>query len=203
MNPSPKLKNNTTSTLSAPPTNGQVIHTPRFYEFMVWIMTRGKEQAFRKYIAELADLKKGESVLDIGCGAGTMALVAKQYVGETGRSCGIEPSLEMVSYARQKAKRQKILVDINPGVIEQIDYPSQSFDVILCLIVMHHMPDETKVQGIKEMVRVLKPGGRLVVVDSNLQLLPSFEKEGFIQMKSGKAPFIPDYDFVLWQMGSV
>ncbi len=96
-------------------------------------------------------------------------------------------------------KKQNALIDINPGVIEQIDYPSQSFDAILCLIVIHHMPDETKIQGIKEMARVLKPGGRLVIVDSNLQLLPSFEKEGFIQVKSGKAPFIPDYDFALWK----
>lgn len=202
MNSSPKLDNNTTNALSAPLTKGQVIHTPRLYEFIVWVMTRGKEQFFRKFIAELAELKKGESVLDIGCGTGTMALLAKQYVGETGKSCGIEPSVEMVAFARQKAIRKNVLVDINPGVIEQIDYPSQSFDAILCLIVMHHMPDETKIQGIKEMARTLKPDGRLVVVDSNLQLLPSFEKEGFIQVKSGKAPFIPDYDFVLWKMGN-
>lgn len=190
------------STLPIPETKGQVIHTPRLYEFIVWVMTRGKEQSFRKAIAELVDLKKGESVLDIGCGTGTMALLAKQYVGEEGRSCGIEPSLEMVSFARQKAKRRKSLIDINPGVIEQINYPSQSFDVILCLIVMHHMPDETKIQGIKEMARVLKTGGRLMVVDSNLHLLPSFEKEEFVQVKSGKAPFIPDYDFILWEMGT-
>jgi len=203
MKESPKLDANITSPLSSPRTKGQVIHTPRLYEFIVWVITRGKELAFRKFIAELAELKKGESVLDIGCGTGTMAVLAKQYVGEAGKSCGIEPSLEMVSFARQKAKQQKALIDINPGLIEQIDYPSQSFDVILCVIVMHHMPDEIKIQGIKEMARVLKSGGRLVVVDSNLQLLPSFEKEGFIQVKSGKAPFISDYDFVLWKMGSV
>ncbi len=199
MTPSPKLDSNRTSVLSTPQTKGQVIHTPRLYEFIVWVMARGKEQAFRKFIAKLAELKKGESVLDVGCGTGTMALLAKQYVGETGKSCGIEPSAEMVFFAKQKAKRQNALIDINPGVIEQIDYPSQSFDAILCLIVIHHMPDETKIQGIKEMARVLKPGGRLVIVDSNLQLLPSFEKEGFIQVKSGKAPFIPDYDFALWK----
>jgi len=196
MPPSPQ------SNSTAPKTTGQIIRTPRLYELIVWAMTRGKEQAFRKFVAELTELKKGESVLDIGCGTGTMALVAKQYVGETGKSCGIEPSTEMVAFARQKAKRKKASIDINLGVIEQIDYPSQSFDVILCLIVMHHMPDEAKIQGIKEMARVLKPGGRLVVVDSNLQMLPSFEKEGFIQVKSGKAPFIPDYDFILWKKGN-
>jgi demethylmenaquinone methyltransferase/2-methoxy-6-polyprenyl-1,4-benzoquinol methylase/phosphoethanolamine N-methyltransferase len=173
------------------------------YGFIVWVITRGKELAFRKFIAELTELKQGESVLDVGCGTGTMTLLAKQYVGEAGKSCGIEPSLEMVAFARQKAKRQNILVDIHPGVIERINYPPQSFDAILCLIVMHHMPDETKIQGIKEIARVLKPGGRLVVVDSNLHLLPSFEKEGFVQVKTGKVPSIPDYDFVLWKKGNI
>ncbi len=199
MNSKPQPEKTKTSTPPIPQTKGQIIHTPRLYELIVWAMTRGKEHAFRKFIAELVELQKGESVLDIGCGTGTMAVLAKQYVGEAGRSCGIEPSVEMVSFARQKAKRQKADIDIHPGVIEQINYPSQSFDVLLCVIVMHHMPDESKIQGIKEMARVLKPGGRLVVVDSNLDLLPPFEKEGFIQVKSGKAAYIPDYDFILWK----
>ncbi|MFN8413990.1 MAG: methyltransferase domain-containing protein [Anaerolineales bacterium] len=199
---SPEL-NRPTNTEAVPQTKGQVIHTPRLYEFIVWAMARGKEGQFRKFIADLVDLKKGESVLDVGCGTGTMAILAKQYVGEEGKSCGIEPSLEMVSFARKKAKKQNAIIEINPGCIEQINYPAKSFDVLLCLIVMHHMPDETKIQGIKEMARVLKPGGRLVVVDSNLHLLPSFEKEGFIQVKSGNALFIPDYDFVLWKMGTI
>jgi ubiquinone/menaquinone biosynthesis C-methylase UbiE len=84
-------------------------------------------------------------------------------------------------------------------VIERLDYPDHSFDVILCIIVMHHMPNETKLQGIKEMARVLKPGGRLLVVDSNLQLLPSFEREGFSQIKAGEIPFVAGYDFTLWR----
>jgi ubiquinone/menaquinone biosynthesis C-methylase UbiE len=65
-------------------------------------------------------------------------------------------------------------------VIERLAYPDQSFDVILCLIVMHHMPDATKRQGIKEMASVLKDGGRVLVVDSNLQLLPPFDQKDFL-----------------------
>jgi len=128
-----------------------------------------------------------------------MALLAKEYVGEGGKVCGIEPSLEMLTYARRKAERRKLLIEINPGVIENLEYPADSFDVIFCIIVMHHMPDETKVQGIKEMARVLKPGGRLVVIDSNLHILPSFEEEGFVQVRTGKAQSISDYDFALWK----
>ena len=200
---SPQLHNKATNSLSAPQTKGQVIHTPMLYEFIVWAITRGKEKAFRKFIAELAEIKSGESVLDVGCGTGTMALIAKEYVGKTGQVSGIEPSLEMVACAQRKAIQRKVSIEVSAGVIERLDYPSQSFDVVLCLIVMHHMPDETKIQGIKEMARVLKSGGRLVVVDSNLHLLPSFEKEGFVQVKSGKVPSVSDYDFTLWKIGAI
>ena len=183
----------------APQTQGQVIRWPAFYELILWVITRGKEKAFRGFVADVAGLQSGEAVLDVGCGTGTQALVAKKYVGETGRVSGIEPSLEMVTYAQRKATRHHLAVDIQPGVIERLDYPDHSFDVILCIIVMHHMPDETKLQGIKEMARVLKPGGRLLVVDSNLQLLPSFEREGFSQIKAGEIPFVGGYDFILWR----
>ena len=183
----------------APQTQGQVIRWPAFYELILWVITRGKEKAFRGFVADVAGLQSGEAVLDVGCGTGTQALVAKKYVGETGHVSGIEPSLEMVTYARRKATRHHLAVDIQPGVIERLDYPDHSFDVILCIIVMHHMPDETKLQGITEMARVLKPGGRLLVVDSNLQLLPSFEQEGFSQIKAGEIPFVGGYDFILWR----
>ncbi len=185
----------------APQTKGQVIHTPKFYELIVWIATRGKERAFRHFITDLVELQPGESVLDVGCGTGTQAMLAKECVGETGRVSGIEPSLEMVAYARRKAARRGLVLDIQPGVIERLSYPDCSFDVIFCIIVIHHMPDETKIEGIKEMARVLKPGGRLLVVDSNLQILPSFEQEGFARVTDGKVPFLDGYDFILWKIG--
>jgi ubiquinone/menaquinone biosynthesis C-methylase UbiE len=109
----------------------------------------------------------------------------------------------MVAYARRKATRRGLVVDIQPGVIERLDFPDKSLDVILCIIVLHHMPDETKVQGIKEMARVLKPDGRLLVVDSNLDLLPSFEREGFAQVKAGEIQSVSGYDFILWRMDPV
>ncbi len=95
------------------------------------------------------------------------------------------------------------MVEINLGVVERLDYPARSFDVVLGLIVMHHLPDETKLQGIREMSRVLKAGGRLVIVDSNLHLLPSFEQERFVQVKTGPVPSVAGYDFSLWKAGGV
>lgn len=186
---------------AAPRTDGQVIHTPRMYALIVWAVTRGREKAFRKFVAELAGLQPDESVLDVGCGTGTMALVAREAVGAAGRVVGIEPSLEMVAAARRKASRRGISVQIEPGVIERLDFPDRSFDAALCLIVLHHMPDATKARGIHELARVLKPGGRLVVVDSNLHLLPSFEQEGFVRVSAGPVAAVPGYDFTLWRLG--
>ena len=184
----------------APQTQGQVIRWPGVYELILWAVTRGREKAFRQFIMDLVGLQPGEAVLDVGCGTGTQALAAKEIVGEPGRVCGIEPSLEMVTYARRKAVRRGLLVDFRPGVIEHLEYPDKSFDVVLCIIVLHHMPDEAKLQGIKEIARVLKSGGRLLVVDSNLQLLPSFEREGFSRLGAGKIPFPGGYDFTLWRI---
>jgi len=199
MNNAHQPLDNPPTSLLARQTNGQVIRWPIFYELILWLTTGGKESAFRRYAMQLTDLQPGEAVLDVGCGTGSMAILARELVGETGRVSGFEPSPEMISFARRKAARRKLSVDFRTGVIEHIDYPAGSFDVLFCLIVMHHMPDETKLLGIKEMARVLKPGGRLLVVDSNLQLLPPFEQHGFVALRTGPMPIVRGYDFTLWQ----
>jgi ubiquinone/menaquinone biosynthesis C-methylase UbiE len=203
MNSSGQYQSKKSGEAPAPQTQGQVIRWPVFYELILWAVTRGREKAFRRFVTDLVGLQPGEALLDVGCGTGTQALLAKEYVGEAGSVSGIEPSLEMVNYARRKAVRSGRSVDIQPGVIEKLDYPDQSLDVIFCVIVLHHMPDETKIRGIKEMARVLKHGGRLLVVDSNLQLLPSFEQEGFSQVKAGEMPYVNGYDYILWKIDHI
>jgi ubiquinone/menaquinone biosynthesis C-methylase UbiE len=182
-----------------PQTQGQVIRWPRFYDFLLWVVTHGREQALRQRLADVARLQPGEAVLDVGCGTGTMALEARERVGTTARVSGIEPSVRMIAYARRKAERADLSVDFQPGVIEQLAFPNQSFDVVLCIIVLHHLPDDLKHRGLAEIARVLKPGGRLLVVDSNLHLLPSWEAVGFLQVETGTIPFLRGYDFALWR----
>jgi ubiquinone/menaquinone biosynthesis C-methylase UbiE len=126
----------------------------------------GKWQALRQMTADLAQLNPGETVLDVGCGTGTLALVAKQRVGETGRVSGIDPSAQMIARARWKAARQGLAIDFQVGVIEQLAFPHQTFDVVLSSFMMHQLPDDLKRQGLAEIARVLKPGGRLLVVDT-------------------------------------
>jgi ubiquinone/menaquinone biosynthesis C-methylase UbiE len=156
-------------TLSAPQTRGLVINSAWRYDLLLWLgnlMVGGKWQRLRHKTAELAHLQPGETVLDVGCGTGTLALLAKQRVGATGRVTGIDPSESMIARARRKAARRGLEVDFRVGAIEQLAFPDQAFDVVLSTFMMHLLPDDLKRRGLAEVARVLKPGGRLLVVDT-------------------------------------
>jgi ubiquinone/menaquinone biosynthesis C-methylase UbiE len=181
--------------LPAPRTRGAVIRWPRTYDLILWVFTRGREQELRQTTADLAQLQRGETVLDVGCASGTLALVAQECVGLTGRVSGINLSREMIVQARRKAARAGLSIDFQLGVIEQLAFPDQSFDVVLCTWMIHHVPDDLKRQGLLEIARVLKPGGRLLLVDSNLNSL-SLKEAGFSQMESGQLPFPMGLGFV-------
>jgi ubiquinone/menaquinone biosynthesis C-methylase UbiE len=78
---------------------------------------------------------------------------------------GIDPSSEQIARARAKAARGKVPVEFQVGVIEQLAFPDQTFDVVVSTLMMHHLPASLKRQGLVEIARVLKPGGRLVIAD--------------------------------------
>jgi SAM-dependent methyltransferase len=154
---------------SAPHTQGLVITSGWRYDLMLWVgnlATRGAWQALRERTAGLAQLQPGESVLDVGCGTGTLALIVKQRVGPTGRVCGIDPSVQMIARARRKAAHRGLAIDFQLGVIERLAFADRTFDVVLSTFMMHQVPDDVKRQGLAEIARVLKPGGRLLVVDA-------------------------------------
>jgi SAM-dependent methyltransferase len=150
-------------------TRGLVITSALRYDLLLWLgnlATRGKWQALRQMTADLAQLQPGERVLDVGCGTGTLALLAKQRVGATGHVSGIDPSAQMIARARRKAARRGLALDFQVGVIERLAFPDQSFDVVLSSFMMHQLPNDLKRQGLTEVARVLRPGGRLLIVDT-------------------------------------
>src|SRR5207244_1842091 len=113
----------------------------------------------------LARVQPGDAVLDVGCGTGTLAIEAARRVGSAGRVVGIDPASAQIARARVKAARRNIPIDFQMGVIEQLAFPDQTFDVVFSTLMMHHLPDSLKRQGLAEIARVLKPGGRLVIAD--------------------------------------
>src|SRR5690242_10525916 len=150
-------------------TQGIIMNWGWRYDLMVWffdtLVFRGRLKNLRKKTIELAQLHNGDSVLDVGCGTGTLALIAKERVGPTGRVCGIDPGPQQIARARSKVTGPNRAVDFQIGVIERLAFADASFDAVLSTIMMHHLSDDLKRQGLAEILRVLKPGGRLAIAD--------------------------------------
>src|SRR5260370_7740002 len=81
----------------APKLTGNILHRAFGYDLLVWLLSLGRERDYRENTLDLARVKPGESVLDVGCGTGTLAIAAKRRVGPAGRVCGIDASPEMIS----------------------------------------------------------------------------------------------------------
>jgi ubiquinone/menaquinone biosynthesis C-methylase UbiE len=154
---------------SATGTQGRILDHGWRYDLMEWVLDtfllRGWLRELRQRTADLARLQPGERVLDVGCGTGTLAIEAQQRVGATGRAFGIDPGAQQIARARSKSARRNLPIDFKVGVIEHLDFPDQTFDVVVSTLMMHHLPDDLKRQGLSEIARVLKSGGRLVIAD--------------------------------------
>src|SRR5687768_2717271 len=151
---------------TVPRTKGLVMHSQaRYYDLLAWLLTLGREPAFRARLVDLARLKPGEAVLDVGCGTGTLAIAARQRVGAAGTVHGIDASPEMIAQARRKAMKAGIDVVFQSGIVEALPFPDAHFDVVLSTLMLHHLPRLVREQCAREMRRVLKPGGRLLAVD--------------------------------------
>ncbi len=150
-------------------TQGRILDQGWRYDLMEWVLDtfliRGWLRELRQKTATLARLQPGEKVLDVGCGTGTLAIEVQQRVGATGRAFGVDPGGQQIARARFKAARRNLPVDFKVGVIEHLDFHDQTFDAVVSTLMMHHLPDDLRRQGLSEIARVLKPGGRLVIAD--------------------------------------
>ncbi|MBI3662599.1 MAG: methyltransferase domain-containing protein [Acidobacteria bacterium] len=144
---------------------GQTIRWASFYDVLVTALTLGRARVFREAALDLARVSPGERVLDVGCGTGSLALAAKRRVGAGGAVHGVDAAAEMVARAKQKAVREGLEVTFDVAPAQALPFPDGAFDLVLCTLMMHHLPDGGRKQAIAEMRRVLKPGGRLLVVD--------------------------------------
>lgn len=144
---------------------GIVLHSAHFYDVLVRVLTLGRESALREKMIDLASLKPGETVLDVGCGTGTLAIAAGRHVGSSGKVYGIDASPEMIARAGKKAGKAGQGIEFRNASIEALPFQDAQFDVVLSTLILHHLPRQVRENGLREIRRVLKTGGRVLVVD--------------------------------------
>jgi ubiquinone/menaquinone biosynthesis C-methylase UbiE len=152
----------TTNRAHAP---GVLLHGAGWYDFALWLITFGRERALRERMLDLAGIAEGDSVLDVGCGTGTLTILARQRAGVSGSACGIDASPEMIARAQRKARKSRLALTFQIAAAQSLPFPDERFDVVLATIMLHHLGRPARAQCVQEIRRVLKPNGRALIVD--------------------------------------
>ena len=123
------------------------------------------EAAARDTYLSLLGIAAGERVLEVGCGSGAVTREIARRVGSRGSAVGLDPSSALLAVARELAREAGLgdRVEFREGDALRLPFPDRSFDAVVCVTVLSHVPKGEA--AIPELVRVVRPGGRLGVFD--------------------------------------
>jgi ubiquinone/menaquinone biosynthesis C-methylase UbiE len=141
---------------------GTTLDRFRLNELVSQIAFGGRRGRVYHRIVSLAGVRPGDSVLDVGSSGGYLARKLAAAAGPSGHVTGIDPSQAAIAYARRRAVGA---MTFTVGVAQDLPLPDSSFDAVTCILAMHHVPARQRAAALREMYRVTKPGGRLVVAD--------------------------------------
>ena len=115
-------------------------------------------------LVDQADLHPGHRVLDVGCGTGTLAVMLKTRHPDVD-VVGLDPDPKALFRARRKAYGAKVAVQLDRGFSDELPYPDGSFDRVFSSFMLHHLEPDEKDRTVREVRRVLKPGGLFHLLD--------------------------------------
>ena len=136
------------------------------YDPMVKLL--GADRA-RKKLFDQASVQPHHRVLDVGCGTGTLAVAIKGWLPGA-EVVGLDPDPKALARSRRKAERAGVSIRFDQGFANTLPYTDGSFDRVFSSLMFHHLPQDAKFATMREVRRVLKPGGSLHLLD--------FEHEG-------------------------
>ncbi len=173
-------------------------HAAAVYDCLAPLMTLGLERRFHRIVIDQLALRGDEQILDIGCGTGTLtrdiaaalsncgagtaeglpaaagrsATIPALQKNQTHSSCtGLDAAEKMIEIARRKAANISN-IHFDAAIAEQLPYPDTQFDAVVSSFFFHHIHFELKKKVLAETARVLKPGGRLLIVDVDVPTTP-------------------------------
>jgi ubiquinone/menaquinone biosynthesis C-methylase UbiE len=123
-----------------------------------------REEAFKRRLIAQANLGGRNRVLDLGCGTGTLTILAKQAHPDAD-IVGIDPDREVLERAASKAAEAGVDITWDRGFATRLPYPDRSFDRVLSSLMTHHLVRTDRQAAFREVLRVLRPGGEFHLVD--------------------------------------
>jgi len=135
--------------------------TPLYDPLLKWGM---REETFKRRLIAQARIWPGASILDLGCGTGTLTILVKQSVPDADVT-GVDGDLQVLHIAAGKAAQAGVPINWDHALAFALPYQDSSFDRVLSSLVIHHLTGENKRKAFREVFRVLRPGGECHIVD--------------------------------------
>jgi ubiquinone/menaquinone biosynthesis C-methylase UbiE len=158
------MKENTMNEMAKPHDWSNIAESEKskyFVDYLDTATAQDEMQRYKRRTYQLLGLTSGSRILDIGCGTGDDALAMASLVGEQGKVTGLDYGQPLIEEARRRAESAGLAVEFTAGDVHALDFPDDSFDGCRADRVFMHLRDREK--ALSEMVRVTKPGGRIVV----------------------------------------